>query len=495
MASQQDMLKLLCTGTSIPFKNSNTKKLCKSGTLKQNPEILSSNGMTNLRKKHKIRVKGFDIPDPQETFSAMKITYPKILKSVLERIAKNGIMAPTPIQMQCVPLLMNQRSVLSCAPTGSGKTLCFVAPILSHLKKSEKGSFRALVISPTRELAQQTFREFKVIGGSRKFTYHLLTKAASKSDVLTTETGNKDILISTPAYLKYMLKEGKLDLTNLQFCVLDEADRLFDVQFKDDIMFILEHIDLVKVTTGLFSATLANGIDDWCFTNLDNFVQVYIGAVNSANMNIDQTLKFVGTEDSKLYSMKMIIKEGVEPPMLIFTQTKDRARQVFEELRLITQKVDVMHSDLSQEKREGVMQSFRAGKTWILICTDLMSRGIDFKDVSCVVNFDLPQTKVDYIHRIGRTGRAGRKGKAITFFTDADKERLPSIINVLKSSGCELPEWLRNIKGLSHRDYKKATRKPVERKNVSTIPSYDIQKAKKRKAMIADSKAKKQKTG
>lgn len=490
---QSEMMRLLCTGTSIRFKDigksSNTEEITKTEP-SYSPDTQQGEE-TNIRKRHRIIVKGSDVPMPCSTFPELKKTHPKVLKSILANISESEIISPSPIQMQCMPLLMKKRCVLACAPTGSGKTLGFIVPVLSHLKKSLKGSFRALILSPTRELAKQTYREFKKFGGNRKFCYHFLTKASANSDILTKDSGNKDVLIATPLNLLKMLKDDRIDLSNLQFCILDEADQLFNDQFKNEILQILEYIDIVKVTVGLFSATLANGIDEWCFSHLDNFVQVFIGPVNGANASIKQSLKFVGKEESKIYTLRMIIQKGFQPPMLIFTQTKDRAKQVYEELKLVSSKVDVIHSDISQKKREDVIDNFRSGKTWILICTDLMGRGIDFKNVNYVVNFDLPQTKVDYIHRIGRTGRAGRDGEAITFFTEQDKERLPSIINVLKNSGCEVPSWMKNMKGISRRDYKKATKKPVKRNDISTIPKYDKEVAKKRKAIIADSKAKK----
>eukprot|EP00116_Pleurobrachia_bachei_P010614 sb/3470876/ len=190
----------------------------------------------------------------------------------------------------------------------------------------------------------------------------------------------------------------------------------------------------------------------------------------------------------------MMIQSDFKPPMLVFTQTKDRAKQLYEELKMVSSRVAAIHSDLGQHARDEIVGKFRGGEVWILICTDLMCRGIDFKNVNVVVNFDLPQTRVDYIHRIGRTGRAGQGGEAVTFFTEADKALLPSIITVLKNSGCELPDWLRNLKGISRRDYKRATKKRVERKDISTIPQYDKERATKRKAMIAGSKAKKKKT-
>eukprot|EP00116_Pleurobrachia_bachei_P006874 sb/3467136/ len=305
------MMHLLCAGTNIRVKKPTPTSILtippKAEDIQQPKENI------NIRKRYKIRIKGSDVPEAQSTFEDMKAAHPKILKSVLDRLEKSSISEPTPIQMQCIPLLMQHRSILSCAPTGSGKTLGFALPILSHLKKSKSGNFRALILSPTRELAGQIYREFKSLGGSTKFKYYLLSKENAKSDILSNDVGKKDILIATPSYLLSMIKEDKLDLSSLEFCILDEADRLFDDQFKEEISAILECIDLVKVTVGLFSATLANGIDEWCFKHLDNFVQVFIGAVNGANSNIKQSLKFVGTEDSKLYSLRMMIQSDFKP--------------------------------------------------------------------------------------------------------------------------------------------------------------------------------------
>jgi len=499
--SHSNMLNMLCVGTTIRVNKKRpapTSDIPINDSKKVKESVPDENEKTDksVRKKHRIVVKGFDVTKPCESFQQMKELHPKILKYLLKKLPDNNIDAPTPIQMQCIPLLMDKRSILSCSPTGSGKTLTFVIPILSHLKKSQKGGFRALILSPTRELAQQIYREFKIIGGSRKFSVHFLSKDKAKSDVLTNEDGNKDVLIATPSYLLSMLENKKLDLSNLEFCMLDEADRLFEdgkKGFREEVFKILEYVDLIKVTVGLFSATLANGVDNWCFQHLDNFIQVFIGQVNGANSDIKQSLKFVGTEESKIYTLKSLLQQGFKPPTLIFTQTKERAKQLHQELKLVNSKTECIHSDLAQHKREEVIQQFREGKVWILICTDLLSRGLDFKHVNCVINFDLPQTKVDYIHRIGRTGRAGRSGEAITFFTEEDKKILPNIINVLKNSGCELPPWLKNLKGIARRDLKKACKKPVVRNSISTLPKYDQEKAAKRKQMIKASKEKKMK--
>ena len=159
------------------------------------------------------------------------------------------------------------------------------------------------------------------------------------------------------------------------------------------------------------------------------------------------------------------VQEGIKPPILVFVQSKGRAKELFHELVYDGINVDVIHADRSKEQRDEVVRQFRSGKVWVLICTDLMARGLDFKGVNVVINYDFPGNSVDYIHRVGRTGRAGRTGKAITFFTDSDGGSLKSIANVMKSSGCDVPDWMFSLK--SRR--KKGKSRVIEREPVSTL--------------------------
>jgi ATP-dependent RNA helicase DDX52/ROK1 len=196
----------------------------------------------------------------------------------------------------------------------------------------------------------------------------------------------------------------------------------------------------------LFSATLSQIVLDLAATFLQEPVHITIGTTNAGASTIDQKLVFVGREEGKLLGIRQLIQEGLRPPVLVFVQSKERAKALLKELIYDGINVDSIHSDRTPQQREKVIEGFRRGDVWVLICTDLMARGVDFKGVQMVVNYDLPQTAVAYIHRIGRTGRAGHTGKAVTFFTEADVPRLRSIANVMKLSGCDVPEWMLSIK-------------------------------------------------
>merc|ERR1719408_334896 len=174
---------------------------------------------------------------------------------------------------------------------------------------------------------------------------------------------------------------------------------------------------------------------------LTNPLRVNIGDVNAAAPDVEQRLLFITHEDGKLFSFRQLVQDGkIKPPALIFVQSKERAKELFGELVYDGIYVDAIHADRTRQQRDNTVKAFRAGKIWVLICTDLMARGVDFKGVESVVNFDFPQSAATYIHRIGRTGRAGQAGTAITFFTTSDFQSLRSIVSVMRQSGCEVPE-------------------------------------------------------
>jgi len=175
-------------------------------------------------------------------------------------------------------------------------------------------------------------------------------------------------------------------------------------------------------------------------------VQVTVGTANAGATTIEQRLVFVGREEGKLLAVRQLVQAGLKPPVLIFLQNKDRAKDLFRELVFDGINVDIIHSDRTQQQREEAIKRFRVGDAWVLICTDLLARGVDFKGVQMVINYDLPQSAVSYIHRIGRTGRAGKSGIAVTFFTEADIPNMRSIVNVMKLSGSDVPEWLLHVK-------------------------------------------------
>ncbi|XP_036307587.1 probable ATP-dependent RNA helicase DDX52 isoform X3 [Pipistrellus kuhlii] len=382
-----------------------------------------------LRNKHKIHIQGTDLPDPIATFQQLELEY-KINSRLLQNILDSGFQTPTPIQMQAIPVMLHGRELLASAPTGSGKTLAFSIPILMHLKQPTNKGFRALIISPTRELASQTHRELVKISEGMGFRIHMIHKAAIAAKKFGSKSSKKfDILVTTPNRLIYLLKRDPpgIDLTSVEWLVVDESDKLFEdgkTGFRDQLASIFLACTSHKVRRAMFSATFAYDVEQWCKLNLDNVITVSIGARNSAVETVEQELLFVGSETGKLLAMRELIKKGFNPPVLVFVQSIERAKELFHELIYEGINVDVIHADRTQEQRDNTVQSFRAGKIWVLICTALLARGIDFKGVNLVINYDFPTSSVEYIHRIGRTGRAGHKGKAVTFFTEDDKPLL-----------------------------------------------------------------------
>ena len=315
---------------------------------------------------------------------------------------------------------MEGRDLLACAPTGSGKTIAYVLPILHRLKIPSKRGCRALIVVPTRELAEQVYREIKKLAEGRKFVIQHLTKLPSPQEDHRVHLLRCDILITTPLRLVHELQEDRIRLDRVESLVLDEADKLLELGFLEQIDEILVACTLGSLQKVLFSATLPPKVEELAKTFMNNPIRIMIGLKNAASDTIRQRLIFVGQEEAKLYTIRQLVKEGLRPPILVFVQSIDRAKELFHELIYEGIRVDVIHSDRTQAQREMIIKNFRLGNIWLLIATDLMARGMDFKGINCVINYDFPQSTTSYIHRIGRTGRAGRPGEAITLFTTED---------------------------------------------------------------------------
>jgi ATP-dependent RNA helicase DDX52/ROK1 len=197
-------------------------------------------------------------------------------------------------------------------------------------------------------------------------------------------------------------------------------------------------------------------------------LKVQIGVMNATASAVKQNIVYVGKEDAKLMTLRQSIKEGFEPPMLIFVQSKTRAKELYHELIFDGVNVNVIHGDKKKHERDAIITQFRMGEIWVLICTDLMARGIDFKTVNSVINFDFPTSLVSYIHRVGRTGRAGREGTATTYFTDEDVPYVKNIANLMLKSGHDVPEWMLKLKSAHNKEWKKIELKPLRRQTIST---------------------------
>jgi len=386
---------------------------------------LKKEEINQKRKSNRIHVQGSDVPAPTETFEEMVKLY-DMKEDLISNIQARGYSSPTPIQMQAIPLMMNKREILACAPTGSGKTAAFLVPLIHCLDTPQKKGFRAVIVAPTRELANQIHRECVKLSEGRGLRCHVIENTAKAIQKFGPKSSQRfDILVTTPNRLVHLLEQepAGISLKNVEWLIVDESDKLFEEGhqgFRDQLGAIYRACDSSQIRRAFFSATFAYDVEEWCKLNLDNVVMLTVGQKNSATETIDQNLVFVGTEGGKLLAFRNLIVEGLNPPVLVFVQTKERAKELYAELVYDGINVDVIHAERTQTQRDNIVKCFRAGQIWVLICTELMGRGIDFKGVNLVINYDFPPSAISYIHRIGRTGRAGRTGKAVTFFTEAD---------------------------------------------------------------------------
>lgn len=444
--------------------------------------------VNRFRNNHNISVKGMNVPEPIRSFH--ELSKYKVSQQIIANVLGFGYSEPTPIQMQAIPVMGEGRQILACAPTGSGKTLAFLIPIVASLKKPSRKGFRALIVCPTRELARQTFRECIRLTENTGLKPHIITKV--KENKFGPNFCKKfDILISTPNRLVFLLKQENpiLTLDSVEWLVVDESDKLFETGkrgFREQLAEIYRNCTHENVKRAMFSATYTPQVAKWCSKNIKNVVSVTVGHRNTTVQEVDQELIFVGDEHGKMLAFRELIQQGLTPPVLVFVQSKERAKQLFNELIFDEINVDVIHADRTQTQRDNVVRAFREGKIWVLICTELMGRGIDFKGVKLVINYDFPPSAISYIHRIGRTGRAGRPGRAITYFTKDDKLTLRSIASVMRESGCDVPEYMLKLKRLKKSEKIKLKYKSApDRKPIKTAPK-PLKKILKRKSTSDD---------
>nr|XP_012235584.1 PREDICTED: probable ATP-dependent RNA helicase DDX52 [Linepithema humile]XP_012235585.1 PREDICTED: probable ATP-dependent RNA helicase DDX52 [Linepithema humile] len=447
---------------------------------------LEQEKINHLRNMNHISVTGSHIPKLILEFDELKTNY-QVSENLLSNMKNCGYIYPTPIQMQAMPIMLEGRHILACAPTGSGKTAAFLLPIIHTLRGPQKKGFRAVILSPTRELAKQTYRECLRLNEGFDFRIHIISKVNQALTKYGPSSSQKfDILITTPKRLVFLLNQDPpaISLNNVEWLIVDEADKLFEEGihgFREQLEEITRACSNTDLRRGMFSATNTPAVSKWCRCNMKRLVTVTVGQRNAATDMVDQQLLYVGSERGKLVAFRNIIQKGLSPPVLVFVQSKERAQELFNELIYDGINVDVIHADRTTTQRDNIVRCFREGKIWVLICTELMGRGIDFKGVNLVINYDFPSSAISYIHRIGRTGRAGHKGKAITFFTQQDTVNLRSIAAVMRASGCDVPDYMLAMKKKHNKkERRKLERTAPARERISTVPTYKRHKRKSR---------------
>ena len=329
----------------------------------------------------------------------------------------------TPIQEKCIPEILDERDLIGIAQTGTGKTAAYLLPILSMLDDGgyPKDAVNCIVMAPTRELAQQIDQAMQGFGYYLDGICSVAVYGGNDGSRFDVETkGLKmgaDVIIATPGRLLSHIRMGHLDLSRLSFFVLDEADRMLDMGFSDDILSIAKLLPKAHQTI-MFSATMPQKIQQLARTLLTNPVEVKI-AVSKPAEKIQQSA-YVCYEPQKLGIIRSLFKAGELERVIIFSGKKDKVKDITRELKHMKINCAAMHSDLSQAERDDVMYRFKAGQVSVLVATDIVARGIDIDDILCVINYDVPRDAEDYVHRIGRTARAQRDGVAITLISDSD---------------------------------------------------------------------------
>jgi len=356
------------------------------------------------------------------TFDSFGLSAP-----LLADIAALGYVKPTPIQAAAIPVALTGRDVIGLAQTGTGKTAAFVLPIVERLPAD--GGLRALVLSPTRELTLQTFECVKSMGRTKGFRAAAIIGGEDFAGQNAALAENPAMVVGTPGRVFDQMERRRIDPSNVQVLVLDEADRLLDMGFAEQIEAIIRRLPRDRQTL-LFSATMPSGIKAIARMYMREPVEVSVGATMSAVASCKQEL-YTCSPREKTMLLKWLLRQE-DGQVLVFTRTKRGADELHRELRRGTHTVAVLHADRSQEERRQAMQRFRDRAVQVLVATDLASRGLDVDGIARVVNYDVPPTAEDYLHRIGRTARAQREGVASTFATIDDLSALRSIESVIK---------------------------------------------------------------
>jgi ATP-dependent RNA helicase RhlE len=397
-------------------------------------------------------------------FSSFKL-HPQIAAG----IKSQGYDTPTPIQKQAIPPVLEGHDVMGLAQTGTGKTAAFVLPILERLLSGTRGKVRALIIAPTRELAEQIHVSIGELGKQTHLKSVTIYGGVNVNPQIQKLRAGVEIVVACPGRLLDHINQKTIDLSRIEVLVLDEADRMFDMGFLPDVRRIIKHLP-AKRQTLMFSATMADDIRKLAHEVLHKPVTVQVG--HTAPVNTVAHALYPVEHHLKTALLLELLKYTDTESILIFTRTKHRAKRLGQQLENAGYKAASLQGNLSQNRRQAALDGFRDGTHQILVATDIAARGIDVSSISHVINYDIPDTTDAYTHRIGRTGRAAKTGDAFTFVTHEDEPLVRSIERVM---GEKIER--RTVKGF---DYSKPA--PVKDREFARPPREPRQSAPARPA-------------
>jgi len=377
--------------------------------------------------------------DMTATFDAMALSAP--LKQVLSELKYT---TPSPVQAQAIPILLEGRDLLACAQTGTGKTASFALPILHAIQEKPHGvrpkQCRCLVLAPTRELAIQVGKSFSTYGQKIRFRQTMIYGGVGSNPQISAMRPGVDVLVATPGRLLDLIDQRHVDLSGVEFFVLDEVDRMLDMGFLRDVKRIVAMLPKKKQSL-FFSATLAPNIVALAQTILKDPASVSITPEVTTAKRIEQQLCFID-RGNKMYLLQQLLQKQAEASSsklsIVFNRTKHGANKLAKALTEAGFASEAIHGNKSQAQREKALAKFKQGLVPILVATDVAARGVDVKDVGLVVNYDLPNEPEAYVHRIGRTGRAGADGLAVSFCAEDEIDFLREIEKTIKA---EIPRF------------------------------------------------------
>ncbi|HTN37685.1 MAG TPA: DEAD/DEAH box helicase [Arachidicoccus sp.] len=360
-----------------------------------------------------------------------------IINPILNALEAEGYQTPTPIQEQSIPLVLAKKDLLACAQTGTGKTAAFAIPILQMLSKNPARTGKkisALILAPTRELAIQINESFTSYGKGLSIKHTVIFGGVSQAGQVRDLKANVDVLIATPGRLLDLIGQGFVNITNIEYFVLDEADRMLDMGFVNDVKKVVKLIPQKRQTL-LFSATMPPSILKLANSILIAPISVKVDPVSSTADTVQQSVYLVEKRNKKKL-LAFVLKDDNIHRSLVFTRTKHGADKLVKELFKTGISAAAIHGNKSQNARQKALQDFKSDRIRVLVATDIAARGIDIDELPHVINFELPNVPETYVHRIGRTGRAGASGVAVSF---CDPEEMADLRGIQKLIGFSVP--------------------------------------------------------